>query len=81
VKTGTKREDDNGNMHFKFDDGTFAIVYWEPHGELGDGDGGYFEEDEIETDTDLDIEFLAKLAHANIGPEGPIVWPEEGQQE
>ncbi len=69
---GTAKTDDYGNVHFAFDDGTFATVYWIPTGELDDGQGGGFEEDEIETDSTILPSELVRLAYLNDGAPGPI---------
>lgn len=66
MKNGTVSEDDYGNLHFQFDDGTEAVASWEPEGELGDGQGGGFDEDSVEVcDSGLTPEQIVRLANAN----------------
>lgn len=71
MKTGLVKEDDYGNLSFNFDDGTFASAYWIPEGELGDGQGGGFDEDNVEVgDSGLSVAEVVRLADANAGVMG-----------
>ncbi|MHC4816874.1 MAG: hypothetical protein ACYTF8_02265 [Planctomycetota bacterium] len=80
-KLGTFTEDDYGNITFRFDDGTFAKVYWVPYGEPGDGSGGEYAGSHssrgVEHDTEYTDAELADLAYANTGRKGDIRWPEK----
>lgn len=85
LKPGKVREDDYGNLSFEFDDGTWAGADWEPIGELGDGQGGGFEEDGVEVgNSGLTVEEVLQLANANIGVMSgwvPITFPKQEKED
>jgi hypothetical protein len=71
---GTFKSDDYGNVHFQFDDGTWAVANWES---FGSGQGGEYNPFDVEGNTKLESKEIVKLAYANTGrPPGRIRQPE-----
>ncbi len=74
MKSGIVREGEYGGLTFKFDDGTVAHAGWIPEGELGDGQGGGFEEDAVDVgDSGLTAAEIVDLAYKNTGCGGSFV--------
>ncbi len=85
MKPGKVRGNDYGGVHFKFDDGTEAQADWVPNGELGDGSGGGYEEDEAyPLDSGLTPEQVVELANTNAMAANcwnPIIQPKPNLKE
>ena len=75
--TGTSKINDHGTITFNFEDGTEAIITWEPYGEGGDGEGGSYSEENIEVNTSqFTSSEIVQLAYWN-DMSGSIRAPEE----